>query len=105
MPSVMSDRRPAALMRGPIAKPRSKPLARAASRPAAANSAATPGCSLAGTHALQALRDEAAVVGIEPHHVGHGAERDEVEQRVEPRLRSPRERPRSRSSLRSASST
>ena len=44
MPSVMSARRPAALMRGPSAKPKSKPQARRASRPAAANSAATPGC-------------------------------------------------------------
>ena len=44
----------------------------------------------AGADALQALRDEAAVVGVEPHHVGHGAERDQVEQRVEPGLRLPR---------------
>ena len=34
----------------------------------------------------QSLRDEEAVVGVEPHHVGHGAERDQVEQRGEVRL-------------------
>ena len=44
MPSVMSASRPAALMRGPSAKPKSKPAARAGSRPATWNSAATPGC-------------------------------------------------------------
>jgi hypothetical protein len=42
MPSVMSASRPAALMRGPSAKPKSKVVATAALRPAALNSAATP---------------------------------------------------------------
>ena len=40
----MSARRPAALSRGPAAKPRSKQDARFASRPATRNSAAMPGC-------------------------------------------------------------
>ena len=44
MPSVMSDSRPAALMRGPSAKPKSKAAARRGSRAATWNSAATPQC-------------------------------------------------------------
>ena len=44
MPSVMSASRPAALSRGPRAKPKSPALAWRGSRPAAANRAATPGC-------------------------------------------------------------
>ena len=45
MPTVMSVRRPAALMRGPIAKPRSIARAVRASLPATWNSAAIPACS------------------------------------------------------------
>ena len=44
MPSVMSASRPAALSRGPRAKPKSPALAWRGSRPAAAKRAATPGC-------------------------------------------------------------
>ena len=44
MPRRMSVRRPAALMRGPMAKPKSALPARAGSRPATWNSARTPGC-------------------------------------------------------------
>ena len=33
-----------------------------------------------------ALRDQAAVVGVERHHVGHGAQRDQGEQGVRARL-------------------
>ena len=64
-----------------------------------------PGCAAAGAHALQALRDQDAVVGVERHDVGDGAERDEVEQRVEIGLVCRRSTPRLRSSARSASST
>ncbi len=46
MPTVMSESRPAALRRGPATKPRSKAVARRASRPATANSAAMPGRAL-----------------------------------------------------------
>ena len=106
MPSVMSDSRPAALMRGPSAKPKSKAPPRARQRPAALNSAATPGCMRPARMRLQALRDEAAVVGVELHHVGHGAERHQVEQRVEAGAAlAASKRPRARSSARSASST
>ena len=42
MPSVMSDSRPAALMRGPSAKPKSKVVATLASRPAALNNDCMP---------------------------------------------------------------
>jgi hypothetical protein len=42
MPSVMSASRPAALMRGPSAKPKSKVVATSVLRPAAVNSAASP---------------------------------------------------------------
>ena len=45
-----------------------------------------PGCMRPRADALQALRDQDAVVGVELDDVGHGAERDEVEQAVEPRL-------------------
>jgi hypothetical protein len=36
--------------------------------------------------ALEALRHQPAVVGVELDHVGHGAQRDQVEQRVQPWL-------------------
>ena len=59
-----------------------------------------------GADALQALRHQAAVVGVEPDHVGHRAQRHQVEQGVEPRLRARRRSaPRARSSARVASST
>ena len=37
----------------------------------------------AGAHALEALRHQAAVVGVELDHVGHGAQRDQRQQGVE----------------------
>ncbi len=45
MPSDMSASLPAAFRRGPATKPKSKAVARCASRPATANSASTPGCA------------------------------------------------------------
>ncbi len=90
MPSVMSARRPAALRRGPIAKPKSAALACA--RVAAGDREQRGDARLhaAGADALQALGDQAAVVAVEADDVGDGAERDEIEQRVEPRLRGER---------------
>jgi hypothetical protein len=44
------------------------------------------GMHAAGAHALQALRHQDAVVGVELDHVGHRAQRDQVEQRVQLRL-------------------
>ena len=44
------------------------------------------GLHATGADALEPLRDEAAVVAVEAHDVGDGAERDEVEQGIEPRL-------------------
>ncbi len=79
---------------------------RRGSRPAAANSAARPQRQRAGADAAQALRDQAPVVGVEPDHVGHRAQRHQVEQRVEAAAARPRRStPRARSSARSASST
>ena len=86
MPSVMSDKRPAALMRGPSAKPKSKPLARRASRPAALNSAATPGCIWPARMRFRPCATRRRLLASSLHHVGHGAERHQVEQRVEARL-------------------
>ena len=86
MPSVMSARRPAALMRGPSAKPKSKALACARVAPGGREQRGDARLHAAGADALQPLRDEAAVVGVEPDDVGDGAERDQVEQRVEARL-------------------
>ena len=108
MPSVMSASRPAALMRGPSAKPKSKRgrrLRRRAPRPRTARRARSG--MRAGADALQALRDQAAVVGVELDDVGDGAQRDQVEQRVElaAALAWRRTRRAARSSARSASST
>jgi hypothetical protein len=75
----MSASRPAAFRRGPSAKPRSKVLARRIAA-GGAEQGAQAGLHLAGADALQALGDEDAVVAVELHHVGHGAERDQVEQ-------------------------
>jgi hypothetical protein len=80
MPSDMSARRPAALRRGPMAKPRSKVAARPGSRPATASSAANAGLHLAAADARQALGDQDAVVAVERHDVGHRAQRHQVEQ-------------------------
>ena len=73
-------------MRGPRAKPKSKPLALA--RVAAGGGEQRRDARLhpAGADALQALGDQAAVVGVEADDVGHRAQRDQVEQGVEPRL-------------------
>jgi hypothetical protein len=62
-----------------MAKPRSKVAARADSRPAMASSAASR-LHLAAADARQALGDEDAVVAVERHHVGHRAQRHQVEQ-------------------------
>ena len=86
MPIVMSASRPAAFRRGPIAKPKSPALAWRGSRPATREQRGDAGLHAAGADPLQALRDQAAVVAVEPHDVGDGAERDQVEQGVEPRL-------------------
>ena len=106
MPSDMSARRPAALMRGPE---REAEVERAGAARLAAGDAeqrGDAGLHAAGADALETLRDEQAVVRVEPHHVGDGAERDEVEQAIEARLRGPRRTRRAaRSSARSASST
>ena len=45
------------------------------------------GLHAAAADALQALRHQPAVVGVELDHVGHGAQRHQVEQAVQPRLR------------------
>ena len=37
------------------------------------------------THALKSARDQEAVVGIQPHHIGHGAQGDQVTQGVQSR--------------------
>jgi hypothetical protein len=85
MPSVMSASRPAALMRGPSAKPKSKARP-AAGRARPRRTAPPPRLHAAGAHALQALRDQPAVVGVQLHHVGHRAQRHQVQQAVQPRL-------------------
>jgi hypothetical protein len=85
MPSDMSASRPAAFRRGPRAKPRSKVAARPVRGRRQRNSAAA-GLHLAAADARQALGDEDAVVAVERHHVGHGAERHEVEQGGEVRV-------------------
>ena len=116
MPSVMSARRPAALTRGPSAKPKSKVVAARGSRPATLKSARHAGGQRAGADAAQALRHQAAVVGVELHDVGHGTQRDQGQQRIEPGLRrrltavrgaseGAPNTPRARNSERSASST
>ncbi len=92
MPSDMSARRPAALRRGPATKPRSNAVARRASRPATANSASTPGCARPARIRAKPLLDEDPVRLVEPHDVGDGAERDQVEQLGEVRLGARRER-------------
>ena len=49
------------------------------------------GLSAAGADAREPLRDERPVDPVEAHDVGHGAQRDEVEQPAEIRLRAVRE--------------
>ena len=78
----------------------------AASRPATREQCGDARLHAAGAHPLQALRHQAAVVGVEPDHVGDGAQRDQVEQRVQPAAACRASNaPRRRSSARSASST
>ena len=74
--------------------------------PAAVNRLARPQGSAPARMRLQALRHQAAVVGVELDHVGHRAERHQRQQRVELGLRlRASNTPRARSSARSASST
>ena len=102
MPIDMSARRPAALSRGPATKPRSNAVARRGSRPGDGEQRAHARMRAAAADAREALLDEDAVGLVEPHDVGDGAERDEVEQRAEIRLaRAPRRRRRARSRARS----
>ena len=44
------------------------------------------GLHLAGAHALEALGHQAAVVVVQAHHVGHGAQRDQGQERLQPGL-------------------
>ena len=103
MPSVMSDSRPAALMRGPSAKPKSKALARA--RVARRRRRTAPprraACARRGC-ACRPCATRRRLLASSLHHVGHGAERDQVEQRVEPRLRRGRRTRRARAARRAA---
>jgi hypothetical protein len=73
--------------------------------PAPPRTAPPPGLHAAGADALQALRHQAAVVGVQPHHVGHRAQGHQVQQRVQRGCDPASKRPRSRSSARVASST
>ena len=87
MPSVMSARRPAALQprldrEAEVGRAR---LARLAAGDREQRRDAR--LHAAGADPLQAVRDEAAIVAVEADDVGDGAERDQVEQRIEPRLR------------------
>ena len=102
MPSVMSASRPAALMRGPSAKPKSKVAAARRVASGGAEQRRQAGLHAAGADALEALRDQAAVVGVELHHVGHGAQRHQVEQRVELRLGAVPSKRRARAARRAA---
>ena len=64
-------------------KPRSKQFALPRRAAGGARQRGEPGLALPGAQALQALRDEDPVVRVQRHHVGDGAERDEVGQRGE----------------------
>ena len=86
MPIVMSVRRPAALMRGPIAKPRSRALARSRIFAGDLKQRGDARAQPALTNPLQPLPDQDAVVAIEPDDVSDGAERDQIEQMIEARL-------------------
>ena len=92
MPSRMSSSRPAALIRGASANPRSAATARAGSRPAARHSAFTPAHARPARMRSQSCRDKHAIVGIERNEIGDSAERDEIEQRREIRFGGPMRR-------------
>ena len=100
MPSVMSASRPAALMRGPSAKPKSNALARSCLRAGDVEQRGDARLHAAGADALQALRDQAAVVGVELDDVGHGAERHESSSASSRGCVAASKRPRARSSAR-----
>ena len=86
MPSVMSARRPAALRRGPRAKPKSSARAWRGSRPAAAKRAATPGCIRPARIRFRPCATRQRLLRSRRHDVGDGAEGDQVEERVQPGL-------------------
>ena len=87
MPIVMSSRRPAALSRGATAKARSAAIRSALRALRDLEQRADAGHAAAGADALQALRDQHAVVGIERHDVGDRAQGHQVEQLAPPRAR------------------
>jgi hypothetical protein len=104
MPIVMSERRPAALRRGPATNPgHSSSPARIASGDN--EERVDPGPRATGTNARQALRNQRAVKPVEAHDIGDRSQRDEIEQGAEIGLARSLNEPRSRSSARVASST
>ena len=78
MPTEISSSRPAALMRGPTAKPRSVLTQRAGCCPIAAE-CFDAGDRLSGPYSRQALLHQDTVVVVQRHHVGDRTQRDEVE--------------------------
>ena len=93
------------MRRGPATKPRSKLDASASGAPAGAQQRRDARLAVAGAQALQPLRHQDAVVGVERHHVGDGAQRDQVGERSEVRFLLSSKAPLLRSSARSASIT
>ncbi len=80
IPTVMSSRRPAALSRGATPKARSAAM-RLSERPSGdVEQGADAGGTAAGADALQSLRDEHAVVGIERHEIGDRTQGHEIEE-------------------------
>ncbi len=68
-------------MRGPIAKPRSDARARACFAAGHLEQRGDAGVQSAAADALQSLGHQHAIVVIEAHDVGDGAERDQIQQR------------------------
>ena len=105
MPSVMSARRPAAFRRGPSAKPKSKALARSRVARRRREQRGDARLHAAGADALQALRDEAAVVRVEPTTSATVPSATRSSSASSRGCVAASNSPRSRSSARSASST
>ena len=80
IPTHMSASRPAALSRGAAANPRSAAVIRSGLRAGGFEQRADTGNAASGAYALQALRDQDAVVPIQRNDVGDRAERDQIEE-------------------------
>ena len=87
MPTLISVRRPAAFSRGADRKAQVGRGDLLEPAPRRFEQGADAGDAAAGANPPQSLRDQDPVIAIERNHVGHGSERDQIQQIGRAKLR------------------